>query len=217
MAGNVNSETVRTFPIVTEVCGVYTRPMQTQRNHGDNVQDWLRTEWARTGLPFRLANEACGVKDAATRKYLAADAAWYPPPPEAFARLVDYANKHGDPDQAPFFVLEGELGTSAAFDKLRYRWNHTHGLTNVWAVPALHGRERIKEIGGKAVHLNQKPVELMRRCIRAIGRPGDVVWEPFGGTGSGSVAAVSLGRRVFVAESNPLFAKELRHRLSLEA
>lgn len=217
IAGNVNSETIRHFPIVTEVCGVYTRPMQVSRNTDENTQDWLRAEWARTGLPFRLANEACGVKDAATRKYLASDGAWYPPPTEAFEKLVAYANTHGDPTGAPYFELEGDLEPRAAWEKLRYGWNHTHGLTNVWQVPALHGKERIKHIGGKSVHLNQKPVELMRRCVGAVGKTGDVVWEPFGGTGSATIAAVGLGRKAFVSEQNPLFVEELRHRLNLSS
>lgn len=227
VAGNVNSLTIRHFPVVTEVCGIYTRPMEVSRNEGENTQDWLRSEWKRTGLPFRLANDACGVKEAATRKYLTADDAWYPPPPEVFARLAAYANTHGDPTGAPYFVLPdtvtlgpdgaplAKLDPSAAWDKLRYRWNHTHGLTNVWSVPALRGKERIKTINGKTVHLNQKPLELMRRCIRAVGSEGDVVWEPFGGTGSAALAAVELGRSAYVAEANPLFANALRDRLGI--
>lgn len=219
VAGNVNSNTIRHFPIVTEVCGVYTRPMQVRRNEGVSTQDWLRAEWARTGLPFRLANEACGVKEAATRKYLTSDDVWYAPPGDAFAAMAAYANTHGDPTGAPYFALGDDkdalTDASASWEQLRYSWNHTHALTNVWTVPALHGKERIKTINGKNVHLNQKPLELMRRCLRAVGGPGDVVWEPFGGTGSATAVAVSLGRRGFVAESNPLFAGELRHRLNL--
>ena len=49
------------------------------------------------GCPFAKANEACGVKNAATRKYLTGDHLWYFPPPDVFQRLVDYANTHGDP------------------------------------------------------------------------------------------------------------------------
>ena len=37
------------------------------------MQEWLRAEWRRTGLPWRAANEACGVSNAATRKYLTGD------------------------------------------------------------------------------------------------------------------------------------------------
>lgn len=56
-----------------------------------------------------------------------------------------------------------------------------------------------------AAHLNQKPLEFMRRQVQAVTRPGDVVWEPFGGLASASVAAVELGRRAYVAELNLTF------------
>jgi DNA modification methylase len=46
----------------------------------------------------------------------------------------------------------------------------------------------------------------MSQIIRAATRPGDVIWEPFGGTATASVAAVMLGRRAFAAERDPRFA-----------
>ena len=45
----------------------------------------------------------------------------------------------------------------------------------------------------------------MRRQVTAVTDPGDVVWEPFGGLASASVAAVELGRRAYVAELNKTF------------
>ena len=64
-----------------------------------------------------------------------------------------------------------------------------------------------------ASHLNQKPLEFMRRQIEAVTQPGDVVWEPFGGLASASVAAVSLGRRAFVAELHKEFQQIAEDRL----
>jgi site-specific DNA-methyltransferase (adenine-specific) len=46
----------------------------------------------------------------------------------------------------------------------------------------------------------------MERLIMAVTEPGDVVWEPFGGLCSATVAAVALGRRAFPAETDPAFA-----------
>lgn len=233
VAGNYNSTTARTLPVVTELCGVYTRPMTVRPVEGANAQTWLREEWRRTGLAWKRANDACGVKDAATRKYLTADACWYPPPPEVFARLAAYANEHGDPAGAPYFNLADEAATaagvaspdggvaasSAAWEKLRYTFNarDLHGLSNVWQMPALRGKERLKTLEGKTAHLNQKPLELMRRCVKSIGGPGDVVWEPFGGTATAAIAAAELDRRAFVAEANPVFEQVLRARLGLPA
>lgn len=76
-----------------------------------------------------------------------------------------------------------------------------HGVTNVWQRPALRGSERIKTHGteGKAVHLNQKPLDLMTRIVEATTVANEVVWEPFGGLFTGCVAARRLGRRAFLS------------------
>ena len=55
-------------------------------------------------------------------------------------------------------------------------------------------------------HLNQKPLELMLRALRAVTEPGDVVWEPFGGLATGSVAALQLGCQAYAAELDAEFA-----------
>jgi site-specific DNA-methyltransferase (adenine-specific) len=48
--------------------------------------------------------------------------------------------------------------------------------------------------------LNQKPLDLMDRIIVASTDPGDVVWEPFGGLFTASLAAARLGRAAYGAE-----------------
>jgi site-specific DNA-methyltransferase (adenine-specific) len=64
-----------------------------------------------------------------------------------------------------------------------------------------------------SAHLNQKPLEFMARLITAVTEPGDVVWEPFGGLCSASVAAAALGRRAFAAETDQAFADLAEQRL----
>ena len=90
IAGNVNSETIRRFPVVTEVCVFYRRRLEVPTSEGPPMlaRQWLRNEWLRAGLALNAANAACGVRNAATRKYLSQDWLWYPPPPEAMAQLV---------------------------------------------------------------------------------------------------------------------------------
>ena len=76
------------------------------------------------------------------------------------------------------------------------------GITNVWERNPLKGAERVKvpEISGKAAHLNQKPLDLMRQVIEASSDAGHVVWEPFGGLFSASLAAKQSGRKAFAGE-----------------
>ena len=227
IAGRVNGSTIRHFPCVTEVCVMYSWPalLPSPGSAPLEMQHWLRAEWRRAGLALSTANEACGVANAATRKWLTADELWYPPPPEAFAALVRYANQHGDPAGRPYFDLgTDERGQPRTLDDFRYRWNYTHGWTNIWKCPPVAGAERIRGDGiraaagrrpGKAAstHHNQKPLALMRQIVGACTDPGDVVWEPFGGLCSASVAAVELRRVPYAAEQVPAFATLARRRL----
>jgi hypothetical protein len=69
IAGNVNSNTIRRFPVSTEVSGLYIRPVEyTTPSSHMSLQEWLRSEWQRAGLTFNEANTACGVANAASRK-----------------------------------------------------------------------------------------------------------------------------------------------------
>ena len=220
IAGNVNSETIRRFPVVTEVCVFYRRRLEFQTPDGPmSAKQWLRYEWQRAGLPLSKANEACGVANAATRKYLTQDWLWYFPPAEMMERLVGYANEHGVADGAPYYSIDGVRPVTAQeWAGLRDSWNHMHGVTNVWSSPPLNGDERYKGNGVRsaprvhkpgrnaAVHLNQKPLEFMRRIVSASTDPGDVVWEPFGGLCTAVVASVSLGRAGYAAEVVEHFA-----------
>jgi len=64
-----------------------------------------------------------------------------------------------------------------------------------------------------SAHLNQKPLEFMRRILVAATREGDIVWEPFGGLCSASVAAIELARLPFAAEIDDEFANLAEQRL----
>lgn len=203
IAGNVNTTLIRRFPVVTEVCVQY---VFEARINGLPLKKWLLSEWKRSGLPLRAANTACGVADAAVRKYLDQGHLWYFPPPEKFAALADYANKHGDASGRPYFSRDGQRPMSAEeWLLMRSRFRCPHGVTNVWSRNALRGEERVVTESGKAVHLNQKPLDLMRRIIEASSDPGDVVWEPFGGLFSVCLAASSRDRRAFGAEIDPTY------------
>jgi site-specific DNA-methyltransferase (adenine-specific) len=220
IAGNVNSKTIRRFPVVTEVCVQYVRDVRLPVEDGQmlSLRDWLRHEWLRTGLPLSKTNEACGVKNAATRKYFTQDHLWYFPPPEMMERLVSYANEQGRPTSYPYFSLDGILPVTAAqWERMRAKWNHVHGLTNVWLEPAVRGDERLRDHNAKYIHANQKPLRLIERVIAASSDPGDVVWEPFGGLCPTAIASHHLERRCYSAEILPDYYRFARTRLLAES
>ncbi len=206
VAGNCNSKTIRGIPVVTEVAVRYVKRVMLQSVEGNllSMKKWIRAEWLRSGLPMNRSNEACGVKNAATRKYLTQCHLWYFPPPDAMLRMAAFCEMNGGPNGGrPYFSIDGRHPlTAEAWDDLRSKWNHSHGLTNVWESPAVHGNERVK-CGEGYLHANQKPLELLDLQIRASSDPGDVVWEPFGGLCSASVSAVRNNRIFCTAEINP--------------
>ena len=160
IAGNANSRTLRKFPVITEVCVQYVKPARFHsEGRSFSMKEWLRHEWQRTGLPMYLANDACGVKNAATRKYLTACHLWYYPPVDMFVRLAAYANMHGDPDGRPYFSVDGKRPlTGEEWGRMRAKFSCEVGVHNVWNHPAVRGAERIKAKGYKCLHNNQKPI-----------------------------------------------------------
>lgn len=222
VAGNANTQTLRKFPVVTEVCVHYVKEAHFQA--GEQVlsmQEWLRSEWQRSGLPLRLANEACGVLNAATRKYLTNDHLWYYPPVEAFVQLAQYANRHGKPEGRPYFSTNGKTPISGdEWGKMRAKFYCGVGITNVWQAPQVSGEERIQgsrngmKYKFSSLHGSQKPLHLIERAIRACTDPDDVVWEPFGGLCPGAVVAYHLHRAYVGAEIVPEFYLAATERLA---
>lgn len=208
VAGNTNTQTLRHFPKVTETCAHYVRNTEATLGLSDteqSVQQWLRSEWERTGLPLEEANTACNVADAATRKYLTEGTDWYFPPVERFEQLREYANEHGDPNGAPYFEPKQSpanadtLATMGSTVVHQAIFDCPVGVTNVWNHPPVDSDERITN-NGTAVHPNQKPLKLMHRLVRAASTEGDSLWEPFGGLCTASLAGKQLNRSVYAAE-----------------
>jgi len=215
VAGNTNTKKLRKFPVVTEVCVQYVKePKFIVDGRTVSMQQWLRAEWERTGLPLYKANEACGVRNAATRKYLTKDHLWYYPPAEAFEMLVAYANKYGDPSGRPYFSVDGKRPlTGSEWERMRSKFYCSPGVTNVWREPPVRGPERLKN-KYKCIHANQKPLKLMELIIQSSSDKSDLVWEPFGGLCTGAIAAHKLGRRCVSSEIREDFYKIAVQRLA---
>lgn len=62
----------------------------------------------------------------------------------------------------------------------------------------------------------QKPVRLLERIVAASSRPGDLVLDPYAGSGTTGVAAARLGRRWLLVDRNPVAVEIARGRLAAE-
>jgi modification methylase len=81
-----------------------------------------------------------------------------------------------------------------------------------WMLPVCTGAERLKA-GGKRAHSTQKPEALLYRVLLATTDPGDVVLDPFFGSGTTGAVARRLGRRYIGIESRAEYVDLARRRL----
>ena len=107
------------------------------------------------------------------------------------------------------------------FQGARYTFNH-HAMKNLnddlqmrsdWLLPICSGSERLKQNGHKA-HPTQKPEALLYRVLLATTQPGDVVLDPFFGTGTTGAAAKLLRRHWIGIERETRYVELARQRIA---
>ena len=82
-----------------------------------------------------------------------------------------------------------------------------------WTLPLCTGAERLKDKDGKKTHPTQKPEALLHRVVLATTKPGDLVLDPFFGTGTTGAAAKRLGRHYLGIERDKGYLSAARARL----
>jgi DNA modification methylase len=91
-------------------------------------------------------------------------------------------------------------------------WRGGRDQTTVWQAPS-----PIMPFGSRGddavtAHPTQKPLGLFEKPIRNHTEPGEVVYEPFAGSGTQLIAAERLGRRCFAIELDPVYCDLIRKR-----
>ncbi|WP_313524742.1 site-specific DNA-methyltransferase [Shinella sp.] len=82
-----------------------------------------------------------------------------------------------------------------------------------WLFPICSGGERLKGDDGKKVHPTQKPEALLARILMASSKPGDVVLDPFFGSGTTGAVAKRLGRHFVGIEREQAYIDAARERI----
>jgi len=83
-----------------------------------------------------------------------------------------------------------------------------------WNLPICSGGERLKDANGEKAHSTQKPESLLHRVIVASSKPGDVILDPFFGSGTTGAVARRLGRRFIGIERDKQYASIARARIA---
>lgn len=127
------------------------------------------------------------------------------PPPNLGCRCFTHSTE---------LILWGTRAKKGGRDKYLYNYaemkaeNGGRQMKNVWRLSA-PGKE--EKTHGR--HPTQKPVALVARCIAASTAPGQLVVDPFSGSGTTAVAALGLGRRFYGSELDPDYAALARARI----
>ena len=106
-------------------------------------------------------------------------------------------------------------------EKSRYTFNYRAmkalnddlQMRSDWLLPICAGPERVKGKDGSKAHPTQKPEALLYRVLLACTKPGDVVLDPFFGTGTTGAVARRLGRRWIGIERESSYVKVARERI----
>ncbi len=105
-------------------------------------------------------------------------------------------------------------------EQKKYTFNY-HAMKNLndgvqmrsdWHLPLCAGSERVRRSGRKA-HATQKPEALLYRVILSSTNPGDVVLDPFFGTGTTGAVAKKLGRHWIGIERDPEYRRIAQERI----
>ena len=104
-------------------------------------------------------------------------------------------------------------GYTFNYDALK-AFNDDLQMRSDWVLPICTGEERLKNGAGAKVHPTQKPEALLYRVLLASSKPGDVVLDPFFGTGTTGAVAKKLGRHFIGVERNRDYAAAARERIA---
>ena len=137
------------------------------------------------------------------------DVIWVKTNPMPNFRGVRFTNAH-----------ETLLWCKKSQDQKKYTFNY-HAMKGMnedkqmrsdWEIALCTGVERIS-VNGEKLHTTQKPEALLYRVILSSSNPGDVVLDPFFGTGTTGAVAKKLGRRFVGIEKDRSYIEGARHRI----
>jgi modification methylase len=106
-------------------------------------------------------------------------------------------------------------------EKARYTFNYRAmkalnddlQMRSDWVLPICSGAERVKGDDGAKAHPTQKPEALLYRILLACTKPGDVILDPFFGTGTTGAVARRLGRHWVGIERETAYVKVAKERI----
>lgn len=137
------------------------------------------------------------------------DVVWVKANPMPNFRGVRYTNAH-----ETLLWMQKEKGAKYTFNYQAMKGlNDDLQMRSDWYIPICTGGERLKDARGEKAHPTQKPEALLYRVILSSSNPGDVVLDPFFGTGTTGAVARKLHRHFIGVEIDATYAQLAKQRL----
>jgi modification methylase len=143
--------------------------------------------------------------------WLLNDVVWVKSNPMPHFRGVRFTNAH----ETLIWAKRDEAARNVTFNYQEMKaLNGGKQMRSDWHLPICGGRERLRDEAGRKVHSTQKPEALLERVVRSTSRPGDVVLDPFAGSGTTGAVAQRLGRRWIMVEREAAYCDAIASRVS---
>ena len=138
------------------------------------------------------------------------DVQWYKTNPMPNFRGVRFTNA----TETLIWAKKSEKQKKYTFNhQVMKQLNNGKQMTSVWQIPLCTGTERIKDEHGKKAHSTQKPEALLQRVILSSSTEGDLVLDPFLGSGTTCAVARKLNRKSIGIEQESRYVEIAESRL----
>jgi site-specific DNA-methyltransferase (adenine-specific) len=174
----------RLFPNTTESILFITKENRTF------IKPFLKERQVALGLSSKEINEALGVKS------------------NGGGMWSIYTGKNvceQFPTKKLWEKLQKVLDFELEYGKVAQTFNPQMGLTDIWRDIDFYKENR--------VHPTQKPLKLIKRLIQASSDKGDLVLDPFGGSGATAIAALQLERDFIIIEQDEKYYMDILDRI----
>jgi len=180
------------------------------------LRAYLAGEWERAGLTAEDARLAVGcAAGSGLPSHWFSRSQWMLPTEEKYHQLQAYANhrgsrnlvrKYSDLHEEYEYLRREYEYLRREYEDLRPTFNNPGRVSSVWQGPP----------AAKNGHETPKPEWLLERIISTTSNEGDLIFDPFMGSGTTAVAADRLGRRWFGCDTNPAYVKMALERIEAD-
>ncbi len=143
---------------------------------------------------------------------------------QGFAAKYKFFSKHdiamvGSTDDQPVLntepeeeLLENEYQTALYAISGKPHWEGYEEGKKIQPTDFIEYKASDEKSSGQGIIFGTKPVEILIPYIKVLTKRGDLIVEPFGGSGSTLMAATKLSRRCYVMEKSPVYAEVIKKR-----